>query len=90
MTGRHFNRGAYRPKYPPSCGQRVSVRRVGRQLEVAVCTDGPTIGNPARILAEAWEHAFDPIRAPSRVERLSEMSPEKREEMERLYGKGTP
>lgn len=45
------------------------------------------IEDPARIIGKAITEALDPARAPSKAQRLSEMSCEKRAEMERLYGR---
>jgi hypothetical protein len=54
---------------------------------LAVQASAGTIADPAAVLANRISDALDPSQANGRVTRLSEMSPEKRAEMERLYGK---
>lgn len=42
---------------------------------------------PARALGGSIADALDPVKAPSKVRTLADMSPEERAEMARLYGR---
>lgn len=46
----------------------------------------PLIPMSYEALRAKYKDALDPSKAPSKVTRLKSMSPEKRAEMERLYG----
>lgn len=62
-------------------------RRSGDLVLTSVGSDaarGPV--DPTRILARSIRDALDPAKVPSRVKTLSEMTPEEKAEMQRLYG----
>lgn len=46
-----------------------------------------SVGDPARIIAKQISAALDPAKAPGKVRRLADMTPEERAELERLYGR---
>lgn len=53
-------------------------------------TRRPKFSPSPKMVRERYADAIDPTKAPSRVKRLKDMSPEQRAEMEKLYGTPKP
>lgn len=84
----HFGKGARRhaadlgtTPAPPSS---ISVRDGDGTVRIGL-TGTRHLLDPTRLLSIGIRDALDPLKAPSKVESLAQMTPEKRAEMHRLY-----
>lgn len=77
--------GAGKGTGPKHSGGRIHMATVANHLALSGMIASRS---PAGGIAKAIRDALDPVKAPGKCKTFAEMTPEERDEMERLYGEG--